>query len=246
MKSLLLFAVALVGHTTFAQTPQTRPVADPTRPQPTTAYSAPASTATYTRDRSFGRIHLTVGPEFSYYPAQLNKGRDWLDDSTGFGMKQNIGASLRFDYRFLKPLAASVTVGYFGWELLRRYTRNGTDEYSETKRLTQIPVQLGLKLYPFGGLYVMPEGGVNLLFSSVKTSDAHPAPANESVRSTPISYGGSLGYEFRARALLLDLSVRYQLLNVSNLRYVNFNQTLNEQVSIGTVRLGIGFGSSEK
>ena len=161
-------------------------------------------------------------------------------------MKQNIGASLRFDYRFVRRLAVSITAGYFGWELVRKYTRDGVSEYNETKKLTQIPVQLGLKLYPLGRFYIMPEGGINLLLSSVKTTDAHPTPANESVTSTPITYGGSIGYEIGAKSLLLDLSLRYQILNVNNLNYSAFRQSLNEQVTITTIRLGIGFNGHKK
>ncbi len=208
--------------------------------------SAPGASASYVDPKAFSRIHLTIGPEFAYYPSPLNKDRAWLDDSTGFGMKQNVGASLRFDYALLRRVAVSLTAGYYGWELVRKYTRDGVGEYDETKKLTQIPVQLGVKLYPVGSFYIMPEGGVTMLFSSVKTSDTHPTPANESVTSTPITYGGSLGYEIRGKALLLDLSLRYQILNVNNLRFDNFNQSLSEQVNIGSIRLGIGFHSSKK
>ena len=209
-----------------------------------TEYSAQGTSARY--KNGFERIHLTVGPEFSYYPDPINKDRAWLNDSTGFGMKQNIGASLRFDYRLLKPLAISITAGYFGWELLRRYTRNGLDEYTETKRLTQIPVQVGFKVYPAGGFYIMPEGGASFLTASLKTSDLHPTPANESVTSTPITYGASLGYEVHVNAFLLDLSVRYQILNVNNLSYATFKQSLSESVNVTSFRLGIGFSGVKK
>jgi len=205
-----------------------------------------ASTLTPGEKPAFGRINLTVGPEFSYYPGGLNKDRDWLDDSTGFGMKQNIGVSLRFGYQFLPWLGVSATAGYFGWELVRKYTRDGVSEYNETKRLTQIPLQLGIKIYPVGSFYIMPEGGVNLLAASVKTTDTHPTPADESVRSTPVTYGASLGYEIRSNAFLLDLSVRYHLLNVSNFNYAAFRQRLNESVNVVGFRIGIGLNMLKK
>ncbi|CCH52909.1 hypothetical protein BN8_01950 [Fibrisoma limi BUZ 3] len=209
--------------------------------------SAPiAATTTPGEKSSFGRIHLTVGPEFSYYPGGLNKDRDWLDDSTGFGMKQNIGASLRFDYQFLSWIGVSATAGYFGWELVRKYTRDGVSEYNETKRLTQIPLQLGIKIYPVGSFYIMPEGGVNLLSGSVKTTDTHPTPADESVSATPVTYGASLGYEIRSNALLIDLSIRYQILNVSNFNYSAFGQRLNESVNVAGFRIGIGLNTLKK
>ncbi|GAB4025614.1 hypothetical protein [Spirosoma koreense] len=204
--------------------------------------SAPA--ASYSDPAAFSRIHLTVGPEFAYYPGLLNKDRAWLNDSTGFGMKQNIGVSLRFDYLLLRRLAVSATVGYYGWELVRKYTREGISEYSETKRLTQIPVQIGFKIYPLSSFYVMPEGGATLLFSSYKTSDAHPEPSNESTQATPITYGGSIGYEIRRNALLLDFSLRYQILGVHNLHSPDF--TINENLNITSLRIGIGFGTSRK
>ncbi|MEZ0540252.1 hypothetical protein [Fibrella arboris] len=218
----------------------------PTAASASSTYSPSRAVATYANVNKFSHFHITVGPEFAYYPEFLNKGKAWLSDSTGFGMKQNIGASIRVDYQFLKPVAISLTAGYYGWELTRKYTRDGSAEYSETKKLTQIPVQVGLKIYPLGGLYIMPEGGATLLMSSVSTSEGHPTPANESVKSTPITYGGSLGYEIRGKALLIDLSLRYQLLNVKNLSFTEFQQTLSEQVGIASFRLGIGFNSPKK
>ncbi|GAB3504507.1 hypothetical protein GCM10027341_34910 [Spirosoma knui] len=222
------------------------PVKTTPAPVPTDDLSTGSATASYKDPMAFPHLHLTVGPEFAYYPNALNANRAWLDDSTGFGMKQNIGFSLRLDYLLFRRLGASLTAGYYGWELVRRYTRDGVDQYSETKRLTQVPIQLGLKLYPFGSFYVMPEAGATLAFASVNTSANHPTPADESVRSTPITYGGSLGYEIRSKALLLDLSLRYQLLNVKNLNYTAFRQSLNEQVNIASFRIGIGFNALKK
>ncbi|WP_020607109.1 hypothetical protein [Spirosoma spitsbergense] len=212
----------------------------------TESYSAPSVPVATKNAGGFARVHVTIGPELAYYPELINKDNAWLNDSTGFGMKQNIGISVRFDYRVFRRLAASVTAGYYGWELVRRYTRDGVSEYSETKTLTQIPVQLGLKIYPSGNFYLLPEGGVTILSSSLKTSDTHPTPDNESIQSTPITYGVSVGYEMDVKSLLLDLSARYQLMNVNNLRYTNFNQVLNEKVSIASIRLGIGFKSFKK
>ncbi|MCX6214605.1 hypothetical protein [Spirosoma sp.] len=234
------------GTTTPQPTATAAPVPDRTRPTPTLSENDSAPSASYTNPGGFARIHLTIGPEFAYYPDFINKGKAWLNDSTGFGMTQNVGASLRFDYRFIRRVAVSATAGYYGWELVRKYTRNSISEFYETKKLTQIPVQLGLKFYPVGSFYVMPEGGVTLLFSSVKTSDNHPTPANESVNAMPITYGASVGCEIMARSLLLDLSIRYQFLNVNNLSYTAFNQSLNEQVNIASIRLGIGFNAVKK
>ncbi|MEZ0607729.1 hypothetical protein ACAW74_04385 [Fibrella sp. WM1] len=234
-----------------AAPPVAETVAAAPLPPPTEAPSAPvvastAPAARYPGDKRFSRLHITIGPELALYPATLNKERAWLSDSTGFGMKQNVGGSLRVDVQLVRWAAVSITAGYAGWELVRSYTRDGFSEYTETKRLTQVPLQFGIKLYPVGGLYLLPEGGINLLFSSVKTSVGHPTPADESVSATPLTYGASAGVELRVNSLLLDLSLRYQLLNVKNLRFSGLNQTLNEQVAITAIRVGIGFQSQKK
>ena len=233
----------LAGTSAAPTKPARQPKAKKSKPA---AYQAPAELASYKNPEAFERLQVTVGPEFSYYADFLNKDRAWLNDSTGFGMKQNVGASLRIDYRVLKPVAISITAGYFGWELYRRYTLNGLDEYAETQRLTQIPVQLGIKLYPFGGFYIMPEGGVDLMFASVKTSETHPTPANESITASPVTYGASIGTQISANKLLFDLSLRYQIVNVNNLTYQTFSHNLTESLNVASIRLGIGFKTLKK
>ncbi len=194
--------------------------------------------------RSFYRINLTVGPELAYFPSGLNK--DWVSDSVGLGLQQNLGFSLRFDYRVARPVAISLTAGYSGWELVRRYTLNGADQYQETQKLTRIPLQLGVKVYLVKGLYLMPEGGVNLLMSSIKTSEAHPSPQSTSTTTTPITYGASLGYEAHLGKALVELSARYQILDVKDLNLNTLGQSYSNQVQFASVRLGIGFSARRK
>ncbi|GAB3926008.1 hypothetical protein [Larkinella terrae] len=188
------------------------------------------------------RINLTVGTEVSYFPAGLNK--DWVDDSLGYGMDQNLGFSVRFDYRFIRPLAASLTVGYSQWELLRRYTQNGSDQYQETVTMRRIPLQAGLKIYVANHFFLLPSGGINLLTIKRKASETHPNPTAENTSSTPITYGASLGYEFHAGRFLVDLSGQYQLLNIRQTTSAPGSAT-QQKVQFAGLRLGLGFSTKK-
>lgn len=221
---------------------------------PTAAPSAPTSRSTTPqanvfstpRDDEFNRLQLSVGPEMSFFPSFINKDRAWVNDTIGFGMKQNVGFGLRADYRIIRPVAVSFSVGYAGWELVRNFSREGVPAGTETVKLTRIPVQGGLKLYPDkGGLYLMPEAGVTLLRASLSAADATSA-ATESVSKTAVNYGGSIGYEIRKGSVLLDLSVRYNLMNVKGLAFATNSTTIDESVHAVSVRLGIGFGTLKK
>ena len=208
------------------------------------SYSAPATSASTKNTGAFARVHVTIGPEISLF-SQSGVAR-WSNQYSGLGMNQSIGASLRFDYRLIQAVAVSFTGGYYQWELVRNYLQNNTEKYDETIQLTRIPIQVGAKLCPYKGFYLLPEAGVNLLMSSAKTSGAHPAPTNEQSSTTPITYGASLGYEFNLGGLLLDLSGRYQILNVKNLNFGAIAPSLTEQVQFGSLRLGIGFNALKK
>lgn len=191
----------------------------------------------------FARVNLTLGVEGAYFPKTLNA--DWVSDSAGMGMGQNLGFSLRFDYRLHRRLALSLTGGYYGWQLTRRYTLYGNELYAETQNLIRIPLQAGVKLYLLGGLYVMPEGGVNLLMSTLSPSDTHPAPISTSTRLTPLAYGASLGGEVRFGGVPLDLSARYHLLDVQNLTLNSEGRTFSDRVQVVSVRVGIGFSAGK-
>lgn len=202
-----------------------------------TDYKASAR-ARYRASQLFSRLNLTVGPEASIF--SLGSKPQWTNDFSGLGMSQNIGASLRVDYRFIKAIALSVTGGYARWQLIRNYNQGGVEKYDETVQLTRIPVMAGLKIYA-GNLYILPEGGINLLTETTTTSGAHPKPTNQQSNATPITYGGSLGYEFHLGTLLIDLSARYQLLDVKGLSVGATTPALTEKIQFGSLRVGLGF-----
>jgi opacity protein-like surface antigen len=210
----------------------------------TESYSAPSVPVATKNAGGFARVHVTIGPEISLF-SQSGVAR-WSNQYSGLGMNQSIGASLRFDYRLIQAVAVSFTGGYAQWELVRNYLQNNTEKYDETIQLTRIPVQVGVKLYPYKGFYLLPEAGVNLLMSSVKTTGTHPAPTNAQSSTTPITYGASLGYEFNLGGLSLDLSGRYQILDVKNLNFGAIAPSLTEKVQFGSLRLGIGFNAFKK
>ena len=196
---------------------------------------------------AFNQLQVSIGPELSFFPGFVNKDHLWISDTIGFGMKQNAGASLRVDYRFIRPVAVSFSVGYAGWELVRNFSREQKPVGSETVKLTRIPVQIGLKIYPDqGGLYLLPEAGVTLLQSSLTADADTPDAKSESVNKMVVNYGAGFGYEIRKGGFLLDLGLRYTLTSVSGLTYAINSTTIQESVHSFSVRLGIGFGSMKK
>ncbi len=196
---------------------------------------------------AFNRLQVSIGPEVSFFPAFLNKDHLWISDTVGFGMTQNVGAGLRIDYRIVRPVAISVSVGYAGWELVRNFSREQKPVGAETVKLTRIPVQIGLKIYPDkGGLYLLPEAGITLLQSSLTANAGTPDSQSESVNKIMVSYGGGVGYEIRKGAILLDLGLRYTLTSVSGLTYTLNSTTIQESVHSLSVRLGFGFGTMKK
>ena len=222
--------------------------ASPAPSAPTSRSAASQATVfSVPRDDEFNRLQVSVGPEFSVFPSFINKNRAWVNDTIGFGMKQNLSFGIRADYRIIRPVAVSFSVGYAGWELVRNFSRDGVPSGTETVKLTRIPVQGGLKLYPDrGGLYLMPEGGVTLLNASLTAEEGAAGTVTESVNKTAVNYGGSVGYEIRKGPILLDLSVRYNLMNVSGVAFSINSTTISESVHAVSVRLGIGFGTLKK
>ncbi len=218
-------------------------------PAPVSNYRAiPQAVAKPARSTdAFNRLQVSIGPEVSFFPAFLNKDNLWISDTVGFGMAQNVGASLRIDYRIVRPVAISFSVGYAGWELARNFSREQKPVGTETVKLTRIPVQVGLKIYPTsGGLYLLPEAGVTLLQSSLTAEAGTPDTQSESVNKMVVNYGAGFGYEIRKGAILLDLGLRYTLTSVSGLTYAINSTTIDESVHSFSVRLGIGFGAMKK
>lgn len=196
---------------------------------------------------SYNRLQVSIGPDVSFFPASFNKEHLWISDTTGFGMKQNAGASLRVDFRIIRPIALSFSAGYAGWELVRNFSREGKPAGTETVKLTRIPVMVGVKIYPTkSGLYLLPEAGASLLFTSLTADAGTPDAASESTSKVAINFGAGVGYEVRAGSLLLDLGARYTAMSVKNLSFTINNTTISESVNMFTVRLGIGFGAMKK
>lgn len=192
----------------------------------------------------FYKLQITLGPEMTFFPKLLNQDASWISDSTGYGMKMNLGVSIRGDYRFHRNFAGSFTVGYAGWELVRSYMREEVNEFQESVRLTRIPIQIGLKVNITPNWYIMPEGGVNLLFSSLKSLDQQAieaVPVKFTSTAFPVTFGGSVGYEIRKGGFLVDLGLRYQLLNIKKLQNVNLGGEMNEKLNMISLRVGLGF-----
>ena len=58
---------------------------------PTSRSAAPqANVFSVPRDDEFNRLQVNIGPEFSFFPSFINKNRAWVNDTIGFGMKQNL------------------------------------------------------------------------------------------------------------------------------------------------------------
>ncbi len=175
-------------------------------------------------------LSFSIGADGLYMLGNAN----WVSEDERTGFRQGIGGSVVLDYHPLSFLALSLRGGYYNWQVDRDYVENGAVQFSSISKFTLIPVHLGLKLYPYKGVYVMPEAGYDLYTFDYDDGTTQ----SEVIKGGNIGYGGSVGVEVRSKSLLLDIALRYQLLAVEDLGN-GFTQI--GPASYAGVRVGVGF-----
>lgn len=190
------------------------------------------------------RFVIGVGAEASYVLEPLSK--KWVSTSDSIGLQQGFGGSLRADLHVTKGIALSLGAGYNVWQVKRNYvttditTNTKVVQYATQDKFQVIPIQAGIKLYLMKGFYLMPEASFNIITASSSYKDGIVVnPNGNKTSSTSVSkigYGGSIGCEIYKLPTVIDISVRFQVINAEQFR------SLNEPLYYAGLRLGIGIG----
>lgn len=175
-------------------------------------------------------LSFTIGADGLYMVGNKN----WVDDKQRTGFRQGVGASAVFDFPLASFLALSLRGGYYMWEVSRDYVENNETLFSSKTSFTQIPLHVGIKIYPYKSIYLMPEGGIHLY-----TFDYNDGTDfSEKLSGNAVAYGGSIGVELRGKVIMADISARYHILSIKDLGN-GFTQM--GAANYAVVRLGIGF-----
>ncbi|WP_090373946.1 hypothetical protein [Dyadobacter sp. SG02] len=164
---------------------------------------------------------------------------NWVKDDEKAAFENGVGATAALDLHLTGRFAVSVSGGYNQWRVSRNYAENGEVKFNAKTSFTEIPLHLGLKLYPFKGLYLMPEGGYHIYTFDYQDG----TELSEKIAGGSVAYGGRIGYELRTGVFLMDISAKYNLVNVGDLG--NGFSGMGAARYAG-VRLGVGFIQRKK
>ncbi|MCF0075181.1 porin family protein [Dyadobacter sp. CY261] len=180
-------------------------------------------------------ITMTIGAEGMHMLGNDN----WVKDDEKAAFGNGVGATAALDLHLTGHFALSVSGGYNQWRVSRNYVEDGQTRFSAKTSFIEIPLHLGLKLYPFKGLYLMPEGGYHIYTFEYQDG----TELSENITGGSLAYGGRVGYELRTGVFLMDISAKYNLVNIGDLG--NGFAGMGPARYAG-VRLGVGFIKRKK
>lgn len=193
--------------------------------------SSPALSIEARRQPGAPFLTLAVGGEGTY----LLGAPSWVADSAKTGFRFGAGVSAALDVHLTNWLAISIGGGLNRYIVERRFFSTESIAFLRTTTtFQQIPIHLGLKLYPAKQIYFMPEAGIQLLTYSYKDG-TDLGGASSSQR---LAYGGSIGTEFGSRTLWFDLSAKYHVVQAKS---IGPSFAAIEPVYYTGIRLGMGF-----
>lgn len=136
------------------------------------------------------RVKLSVGPEVGLPVGSLNDRYDW-----------SLGGSLQAEFPVYRhQLALTLNAGYYNL-----FTDNGGYVIGGTRYrddLQVLPVKLGVKYFPVGGLYIQGETGAAFLLN--KSDGGYD-------RGTAFTYAPQVGYRFNLdNGSFLDTGVKWE------------------------------------
>ncbi len=179
------------------------------------------------------KLYLQLHGEAGY---MIGENPSWTSKTNGYAHVLGFGGSLTVGYRLTKRISAGVRTGYWQWSTQVNY-RAGADgpvlrQYNS--KAVQIPLYITFPVYLTNHVYLMPEGGINLL-----TIDAGFAGESQSDFSgIQTGYGVTLGYTTnRDKRVQADVGLFYRTYQQGN---------WNEQYGIPVMncvglKLGLGF-----
>lgn len=209
----------------------------PTLSPPTVpARRAPTARVRPERPERLARFSLSASGDVAY----VLSGAEWTDEKRGMGFDLGAGGSLSADVRITPWLALTASGGYLQWNVQRNFKDSLTGDllFRRTASLRLIPLHLGLKVYPFRGLYLSPQAGYTL-FSETDTEEkpiGTDANAFFKHDGAYLGYRGEVGYEYRSGGFKALLAVSYTTLLTTELGPFKNTQPL----TYAGARLGVG------
>lgn len=194
------------------------------------------TTQTYIKPKKKNVFSISLGAELNQ--ALGSESNAWKS-ADGVGILRSLGLSANFNFRFSKAFGVVIQTGFSQFEVQRNYNTEGVLQFTANDKLQRIPIQLGLRVYPFANFYIQPNAGGQLLNLISATSDDHPnGKTNYNTSGLKLGYGGVVGYELHIKKLFLDISGQYQI--IANKNFAGSSEALNYT----GLRVGIGFDSN--
>ncbi|CAG5009135.1 Peptidoglycan-associated lipoprotein [Dyadobacter sp. CECT 9275] len=188
--------------------------------------------------KAFG---VTVYGEGLYVIESLSK--NWSDLNTGIGMLQGFGGGIQLSYFLTSKVGVTFQTGFSQWQVERKYVSMVPEkilQFTAEDKVTRIPLQVGLKLYPIRNIYFNPFGGGQLTKRTTKTSELHPNGLQTITTKGFIpAVGAAIGFEKYFGPVFLDVAAQYHyILNK------DFSE-ITDPLHFAGLRIGIGFKSKE-
>ena len=139
----------------------------------------------------------------------IGESPSWTSKTEGYAHILGFGGGLSVGYRLTKRISAGLQTGYCRWSTQVNYReeQDGPVIRQYNSSATQIPLTLAVSLYLTRSVYLMPEGGLNLLMI-----DAGFGPDRDKFSGIQTTYGGILGYTTdRSKRVWADAGVFYRV-----------------------------------
>ncbi|WP_288423072.1 OmpA family protein [uncultured Spirosoma sp.] len=155
--------------------------------------------------RRSSKLYLLTQFEARY---MMGQSPGWTSKTLGYAHVLGFGGTAMVGYRLTDRFAVGVQTGYARWSTRVEYKESagGPIVRQYHSEATQIPLFLCLPVYLTESVYLMPEGGINLLAINAGFENGR-----EKFTGVQTGYGATLGYSTdRRKALWFDVGLVYR------------------------------------
>ena len=177
----------------------------PDCPPPPKTTAQPTSLVAQTRPKTASPFYLLANFGAGY---MIGESPAWTSKTNGYAHILGFGGGLMLGYRLSGRIGAGLQTGYWQWSTRVEYKESSSGpiirQYNSTA--TQIPLFLALPIYLTKSVYLMPEGGINLLTINAGFDDVR-----EKFSGIQTGYGATLGYSTnRSKRVWADAGLFYR------------------------------------
>ncbi|MBO0949628.1 OmpA family protein [Fibrella forsythiae] len=147
-----------------------------------------AAPAAQIRQKRVSPLYLVIQAGAGY---MLGENPAWTSKTIGYAHVLGFGGNLLAGYRLSNRISVGLQTGYWRWSTLVEYktSSDGPVIRRYNSDATQIPLSVTIPVYITKAVYLMPEGGINLLTINAGFDDVR-----ERFTGLQTSLGGTLGY----------------------------------------------------